>query len=63
MLVWFYGWGFLLLRFPNQCYRVMSRRKEPSPSNLKTAKVVGYMGLFFGTLLIIELALGVVKAN
>ena len=63
VLVWFYVCGFVLLKFPSQFYRVASRGKEPTPSNRKTAKVVGYMGLFFGTLLLVELILGIVKAK
>jgi len=63
MLVWFFGWGFLLLKFPRQCHRILSLGKEPSPRNLKLARIAGYMGLCFGALLFVELALGALKAN
>jgi hypothetical protein len=61
LLVWFFGWGSLLLKFPRQCHRVLSLGKEPSPKHLKLARIVGYMGIFFGVLLVIELALGIQK--
>jgi hypothetical protein len=60
MLAWFFGWGFLLLKFPRPCYRLLSFGKEPSPKNLKLAKIVGWMGLFFGAVLVIELLFGVI---
>ena len=60
ILVWFFGLGFLLLKFPAQCYRVLSWGKTPNAKQLKRAVVVGYMGLFFGCLFLIELALGLV---
>ena len=63
MLVWFFGWGILLLKFPRQCHRLLSLGKEPSPKHLKLARIVGYMGLFFGTLLLVELAFGIVKVH
>jgi hypothetical protein len=58
---WFFGWGFLLLKFPHQCYRAFAWGREPKPSNLKMAKVVGYMGLGGGTLLLMEMVFGVSK--
>jgi len=63
MLIWFFGWAFLLVKFPRQCYRVLSLGKEPSPRSLRLARIVSYMGLFFGALLVIELAFGMIKAN
>lgn len=63
MLVWFFGGGFLLLKFPRQCHRILSLGKEPSQMHLKLARIVGYMGVFFGALLLVELALGILKAN
>ena len=63
MLVWFFGWGFSLSKFPRQCCRIFSLGKEPSPKNLRIAKIVSYMGFFFGVLLINELAFGMIKAN
>ena len=58
MLVWFFGWGFLLLKFPKHCYRFLSWGKVPNEKQLKRAVFVGYMGLFFGCLLLVEFAFG-----
>lgn len=59
-LVWFFGWGVLLLRFPAQCYRAFSWGRQPTTGNLKIVKIVGYMGLAFGSLLLIEIAFGLI---
>ena len=56
ILVWFFGWGFLLSKFPAQSYRVMSRGKTPDAKQLKRARFIGYMGVFFGSLFLVELA-------
>ena len=63
LFVWFFAWALLLLRFPRQCHRIASWGKEPSAWNLKVMRVVGYMGLFFGAVLALELAFGIVRAN
>ena len=63
MLIWFFGWGFALLKFPREFHRLLSLGKEPTPRNLKLARIVGYMGLSFGMLLLIEFAFGLLKAN
>jgi hypothetical protein len=60
ILVWFFGWGFLLLKFPVRCYRIMSWGKTPNAKQVKRAIFVGYMGVFFGCLFLCELALGLV---
>ena len=60
VLVWFFGWGFLLLKFPAQCYRVVSWGKTANAKQVKRAVFVGYMGLFFGCLFLVELAFGLV---
>jgi len=39
----------------------MSWGKTPNQKQLKRATLVGYMGLFFGSLLLIELAFGLVR--
>jgi hypothetical protein len=59
-LAWIFGWGFLLLKFPRQCFRVLAWGRQ---RNLKIAKIVGYMGLGFGTLLLIEIAFGLLTSN
>ena len=46
-LLWLFGWGFLLLKFPVQCYRFLVRGRDPTPKKLKTVKVVAYIGLFW----------------
>jgi hypothetical protein len=63
ILVWFFGWGFLLLKFPARCYRIGSRSKTPNAKQLKRAVFVGYMGLFFGCLFLLELAFGLVPST
>jgi hypothetical protein len=62
-LAWIFGWGFLLLKFPRQCFRVLAWGRQPTQRNLKIAKIVGYMGLGFGTLLLIEIAFGLLTSN
>ena len=61
MLIWFFGWAFFLLRFPIQSYWTLSWRCTPTSRNLKIAKIVGYMGLFFGCLLTLEMVLGLLR--
>jgi hypothetical protein len=61
ILIWFFGWGTLLLKFPVQCCRVMSWGKMPNAKQLKRARFVGYMGLSFGLLFLIELVFGLVQ--
>jgi hypothetical protein len=61
ILVWFFAWGFLLLKFPAQCHRVMSWGRTPDERQTKRARFVGYMALFFGGLFVIELAFGLVN--
>ena len=60
-LVWFFGWGFLLLKYPVQSYRVLSWGRTPKPKQLKVARFVGYMGVGFGCLLLVELTFGIVR--
>jgi len=55
LLVWFFGWAFLSLKYPVQSFRFLSGGRTPTPKNLKAAKVVGYMGLLFGSLLLIQI--------
>ena len=61
ILVWFFGCGFLLLKFPAQCYRALAWGKSPDAKQLKRAQFVGYLGLFFGCLFLLELAAGWVQ--
>ena len=60
ILVWFFGWGLLLVKFPAQCCRIASWGKVPNARQLKRAVFVGYLGLFSGCLFLVELALGLV---
>ena len=60
VLVWFFGWGILLLRFPAQCYRMLSLGKTPNSSQIKRAVYFGYGALFFGCVFVFELAFGFV---
>jgi hypothetical protein len=60
VLLWFFGWGWLLLRFPARCYQVLSSGKTPNAKQLKRLVLVGYMALFFGSLFVLELVFGLV---
>lgn len=57
-LIWLLGWGLLLLKFPVQSYRFLALGRVPTLKQLKIARFVGYMGVFFGVLLLIEIAFG-----
>ena len=61
LLFWFFGWAFFLLRFPVQSFRAISWGRTPTARNLRIAKIVGYMGLFFGCLLAVEMAFGLLR--
>ena len=60
-LVWFFGWGFLLLKFPVLAYRILSFGRTPNPLQLKREKALGNMALAFGCLFVIELISGIVR--
>jgi len=61
VLVWFFGWGFAILRFPVQCFRWLSWGRNPTPKQMKRERVVGFVALGFGVLLLLELAFGIVR--
>ena len=61
LLLWFCGWELLLLRFPALCFRLLAWGGKPTPRNLKAARVVGYMGIFFGGLLLLGIGVGLVS--
>jgi len=63
MLLWFFGWSFLLLWLPTRALRVLAWGRRPTSKELKRARVVGYMGLFFGCLLLVEIALGMISVK
>jgi hypothetical protein len=60
ILTWFFGWGFLLLKFPIGCCRLLSLGREPTPGQLRIAKIVGYLGVAFGCLFLAAVAFGIV---
>jgi hypothetical protein len=60
VLVWFLGWGFLSLRFPTLSCRLLSWGRKPTPKQLKRVRALGYMGVGFGSLYLVELAAGLV---
>lgn len=62
-LAWFFGCGFMLLRFPRQSYRILALGRNPKQKNLRLAKIVGYVGLGFGALLLIEMAFGIISRS
>ena len=53
ILVWFFGWAFLTLRFPVQTHRVATCGRPLTPRQAKMQKIVGYMCLFFGCIFVI----------
>jgi hypothetical protein len=61
-LIWFYGWGFMLLKYPNQAFRMLSWGLIPDQRTrfLQRSKVAGYFGLVFGTLFLIEWIFGAI---
>ena len=60
-LIWLLGWGSLLLRFPTQCFRVLVWGRRPTTKQLKRLRILGYMGLGFGSLALVEIAFGLVS--
>jgi len=60
-LIWLLGGGSLVLRFPVQCFRVLAWGRRPTLRQLTLTRVVGYMGLAFGVLLLVEIAVGLVS--
>jgi hypothetical protein len=61
ILIWLLGWGFVLTRFPLQGYRFLARGHTPTDGQLKITKFVGYIGLVFGGIFLIEIIFGVVR--
>jgi hypothetical protein len=59
ILAWLLIWGFLLLMFPLECHRFLSWGRNPTPRQLKSGKIVGYMALAFACLFLLELAFGI----
>jgi len=60
-LVWFFGWGFLLVKFPLQAYRILSFGRTPNPLQLKREKALGYMALAFGCFFGLVLIFGILR--
>jgi len=47
-----------MLKFPIKTFRFLSFGRTPDAKQLKIQKVVGYMAVAFGVLLLLEIALG-----
>jgi hypothetical protein len=63
-LVWFFGWGFLSLKYPVQSYRVLSWGRTPTPKQPKLVRFVGYIGVGFDSfvmVLLLEIASGMIR--
>ena len=56
--LWFFGWGFLLLRFPDAAFRVFALGKKANARQLRSMRGVGVIALTAGLLLLIEVATG-----
>jgi hypothetical protein len=61
ILAWLLIWGFLLLTFPVQCHRLLSWGRSPTPRQLKSGRIVGYIALAFGCLFVLELAFAIIR--
>ena len=61
IMVWFFGSGLLLLKFPAQCCRLRSWGKAPDEKQVRRTVIVGYIALFFGCIFLIEIVFGFVK--
>jgi len=56
--VWLFGWGFAMLKVPQRCYRLLNRGKDPTQAELKVLRVLAYVGLAGGALLVAGLING-----
>jgi hypothetical protein len=61
MLAWSFGVGFTLIKYPVAIQRIFLWGREPTTRELKIAKTVGYGGVVFGCLLVLELIFGIVS--
>jgi hypothetical protein len=54
--VWLLGWGIVLLGVPGFVLFVHRtfRGREPSSNDLKIARFVGYIGVFFGSAALVQ---------
>ena len=62
-LVWFLGGAFALLAFPLEFIRFASlgTRPNPSPDQLKKARIVGVIALVLGGIIGLEFAFGFIR--
>jgi hypothetical protein len=62
-LVWFLGGAFGLLAFPLEFIRFASlgTRPNPSPDQLKKARIVGVIALVLGGIIGLEFAFGFIR--
>jgi hypothetical protein len=49
-LVWFWGWSFLLLRFPKASFRLLAWGRMPTAQQLKRTRIIGYLSIINGCL-------------
>ena len=57
--IWMFGWGIVLLLFPRfvALFYQFAKGKEASAKDFKVARVVGWMGIFFGCVVLVQLLL------
>jgi hypothetical protein len=60
-LAWFFGWGFLLLRHPLAAHKILSLGGNPDDKQLRAAKVVGWMGIVGGSILLLDLVFRLIR--
>ena len=62
-LVWFFGGALWLLLFPTQFIRFASlgTRQTLTPSQIRTAKIVGCLGLVLGSIIVLEFVYGLIR--
>jgi hypothetical protein len=59
--IWLLGWGIIILGVPSFVPWVHGtfRRLDPSPTDFKIAKLVGYIGIIFGSIALIQGFVGI----
>jgi len=57
-VLWFFGCGFVFLRFPEAAFRIFAMGKKANARQVRSMRGVGVIALTAGLLLLIEVATG-----
>jgi len=57
-LLWFFGCGFVFLRFPDVAFRLFGMGKKANARQLRSMRGVGVIAVTAGLLLLIEVVTG-----